>query len=396
MMTNLYHKNMLRFTLPLAFLTSAFAQNYPPEFRQADIRGGGGDGKCTIEVIVDGSAEIEVSANGANLRTINGNRAQWRRFQCNRPMPNNPADFRFKGVDGRGRQSLLRQPGRGPAVIRIDDPDRGSEGYTFDIEWRDGGRVDSGSPYGGGNPQSRRAEIRRSGGDGKCTIEVNIAGGAEVEIRGDTAILRPLSGSQADWRRFVCNQPMPINPVDFRFTGIDGRGRQSLVRDPSRNGTAVIRIDDNGRSAEGYTFDLEWRGDSGSQGGGGFFGGGDNRGSGGFGGRRPQVEERRAEIRGGGGNGKCTIEVEVDGQAEVEIRGDIAYLRTLSGQHARFRRFQCNTPMPDSPRDFRFSGIDGRGKQKLLRSPNRGGPAVVRIEDRDRGVEGYTFDLEWR
>jgi hypothetical protein len=36
----------------------------------------------------------------------------------------------------------------------------------------------------------------------------------------------------------------------------------------------------------------------------------------------------RANIRGGGGDGKCTFEVEVDKVAEVEIRGDQGYLRT--------------------------------------------------------------------
>jgi hypothetical protein len=41
--------------------------------------------------------------------------------------------------------------------------------------------------------------------------------------------------------------------------------------------------------------------------------------------------------------------------------------------------------------------VDGRGNQVLLRDPgsNRG-VAVVRIEDRDGGREGYTFDIEWR
>ena len=385
----MYSKTMLRFTLPLLLVASGFAQSYPPEFRRADIRGGGGDGKCTIEVIVDGSAEVEISGDGATLRTISGDRARFRRFQCNRPMPLNPAGFRFRGVDGRGRQSLLRQPGRGPAVVRIDDPDRGSEGYTFDIEWQDGGRPDLGNPYGGGAPQARRAEIRGGGGrDGKCTVEVEVGGSAEVEIRGDSAVLRPMSGSQVNFRRFVCNQPMPAEPFDFRFTGIDGRGRQSLVRDPGRGGVAVVRIDDNARNMQGYTFDIEWRDGApvtGLPGRGGFGGGGRDRG-----------EQRQADIRGGGGNGKCTVEVEVDGVAEIEVRGDVAFLRTISGERATFRRFQCNTPMPDAPFDFKFSGIDGRGRQRLVRSPGRGGPAVVRIEDQDRGREAYTFDLEWR
>ena len=34
---------------------------------------------------------------------------------------------------------------------------------------------------------------------------------------------------------------------------------------------------------------------------------------------QPWSETRQAQIRGGGGDGKCTIEVEVDGVAEVEI-----------------------------------------------------------------------------
>ena len=230
--------------------------------------------------------------------------------------------------------------------------------------------------------------MRSGGRDGKCTVEVEVAGSAEVEIRGDSAVLRPMSGSQVNFGRFVCNQPMPQNPFEFRFTGVDGRGRQSLVRDPGRDGIAVVRIDDNGRNMQGYTFDIEWRGGGAPVSG--------NPGRGGFGGGRDQGEQRQADIRGGGGHGKCTIEVLVDGVAEVEVRGDMAFIRTISGEHASFRRFQCNTPMPDAPYNFKFSGIDGRGRQKLVRSPQRGGPAIVRLEDRNRGREAYTFDLEWR
>lgn len=107
---------------------------------------------------------------------------------------------------------------------------------------------------------------------------------------------------------------------------------------------------------------------------------------------------RRAVITGGGSpnQGKCTIEVVVDGTAEVEIRGDNATLRNLAGQQPQWRRFECNAPMPANPVNFRFAGVDGRGRQDLLRDPRSGnGAAVVRIEDRDGGAEGYTFDLFW-
>ena len=109
-----------------------------------------------------------------------------------------------------------------------------------------------------------------------------------------------------------------------------------------------------------------------------------------------QVTDRRsAEIRGGGGEGKCTIEVEVDDVAEVEIIGPNAVIRTINGAPASFRRFQCNQSMPNRPAGFRFKGIDGRGRQELIRSADNGGRAIIRIEDSKGGREGYTFDIFW-
>ena len=110
-----------------------------------------------------------------------------------------------------------------------------------------------------------------------------------------------------------------------------------------------------------------------------------------------QSQSRRATFRGGESpnEGKCTIEVVVDSVAEVEVRGDNAVLRTISGQPAQWRRFECTGRMPDHPANLRFKGIDGRGRQELVRDPRSGGAAVVRIEDRDGGAEGYTFDLIW-
>ena len=106
---------------------------------------------------------------------------------------------------------------------------------------------------------------------------------------------------------------------------------------------------------------------------------------------------RRATIVGGGGNGggKCTIEVVVDGAADVEIRGDQGMLRNLKGQAPQWRRFECSSPMPSNPAGFRFAGVDGRGLQRLAQEPRGNGPAIVHIEDPDNGSEGYTFDLFW-
>jgi hypothetical protein len=110
-----------------------------------------------------------------------------------------------------------------------------------------------------------------------------------------------------------------------------------------------------------------------------------------------QVMDRRASIRRGGNpnEGKCTIEVVVDGTAEVEVRGDVATLHNLAGQLPQWRRFECTGPLPPNPANFRFAGVDGRGRQDLVRDPRNGGAAVVRIDDPKGGTEGYTFDLFW-
>jgi hypothetical protein len=119
--------------------------------RRASIVGDrGGEGKCTIEVRVDISAEVEVNGDMGRIRTMGGQPANWVRFECTSPLPRNPIDFRFKGIDGRGNVNLIRDPmsGRGVAVVRIDDPKGGSEGYTFDLLWRGGSDYNSGPGYG--------------------------------------------------------------------------------------------------------------------------------------------------------------------------------------------------------------------------------------------------------
>lgn len=278
----------------------AYGQGWqgPEAVIQMNIRGGGSadQGKCTAEVEVDGVAEVGIRASEGRIRTIGGQPATWRRLDCTGPLPSSFADFRFKGVDGRGRQTLIVDPrnNRGLAVVRIEDPDGGREGYTFDIEWRAGADWNSGGRPGGWRrdrePQygtvpaaTIRASIRGGSGDrGKCTAEVEVDGVAEVGIRGDTGEIRTVSGQPASWRRLECTGPLPANPGDFRFRGIDGRGRQELVADPNSNrGLAVVRIEDPQGGREGYTFDLEWRGGTGwTTGPGTGWGGGSGWGSG--------------------------------------------------------------------------------------------------------------------
>lgn len=230
------------------------AQPRNADRRRADIRGGGDHGKCTIEVVVDGVAEVAIRGDSAELRTLNGQRAEWRRFVCNQPMPANPTEFRFSGIDGRGRQELVREPGRGePAVVRIEDPQSGREGYTFDLEWRgDGG---GGGGWEDRGPRRDRDGPRREGGPWR---DDNPRGGgwtgrmgSEFQYRGDgRGMLNRRNGPDTPVRDVVVNLNRDGDvAIEFEARGFDRivfTGRATRISD----GTVVANLNSNGRERE--------------------------------------------------------------------------------------------------------------------------------------------------
>jgi hypothetical protein len=158
--------NLLVF-LALAQLAAFTQMRYPPQPDQnirARISGGGG-GKCTFEVVIDGAANVQIRGDEGRLHWMGGGGMSWRRLDCNQPLPRNPNNFRFHGIDGRGSQTLLKSPNNnnGVAVIRVDDPQKGSEGYTGDITW-DGGN-DSGGRNGGERDRNGWNDGNRDQGD---------------------------------------------------------------------------------------------------------------------------------------------------------------------------------------------------------------------------------------
>ena len=259
-----------------------------------------------------------------------------------------------------------------------------------------------------------RAQIRGGGGDGKCTIEVDVDGVAEIEIRGDQGVMRTLSGAPSAWRRMECNQPLPQNPADFRFSGVDGRGRQTLLRDPANNrGAAVIRIEDPQGGREGYTFDIQWRGT-----GGGFDRGGDDRGrdggfdrgrDGGFdrgrdgGFDRGRDDGYRGDRDGrwndelhftGRGDGDfnnfrgpddrlydCEVTVDRRGQVTVTFQNDRRSRSTFTGRLTRFER------------DLIIADMSGRGVRGSMEIRLNGRDRVTDISMSASGRE--RFELRW-
>jgi len=177
--------------------------------RRANFTGGGGpEARCTVEVIVDGAAEVEIRGDRALLRNLYGQTPQWRRFECTSPMPGNLVNFRFQGVDGRGRQNLVSDPRRGgPVVVRIEDPDNGSEGYTFDIFWQGGG----GFPLPGGPGPGPGRDRGDRGYRGRTSVD------DAVRICQDSV-------------RAQANDRLRGARIDFRRTSLDDNpGRQDWV-----------------------------------------------------------------------------------------------------------------------------------------------------------------------
>ncbi len=300
----------------------AQAQTQMIDARMSGNGNGNGNGKCTFEVVVQGRAEVQIRGSQGRLVTDAGAPATWKRLDCNQPLPPNPSNFKFSGVDGHGKQSLGANPdaNNGVAVILIDNGNRGNnEGYTGDITWSGGGNWNNngnqgwnngnggyqghhdgdrdnanwgnngnagwnnnsgwgnssgwngnnnsgwnnngGRGNGSGQPQYITAKMSGNSGSGKCTFEVVVQGRAEVQIRGNEGRLITENGAPASWRRLDCNQPLPNNPANFHFSGVDGHGHQSLVSNPNSNGgVAVIQIDNGNRgNNEGYTGDIMWR-----------------------------------------------------------------------------------------------------------------------------------------
>lgn len=242
----------------------------------------------------------------------------------------------------------------------------------------------------GSGEDTRRAEIRgRAGEWGKCTIEVEVDGVAEIEIREDVGRIRTLQGQPSTWRRFVCNTMMPRNPYEFRFRGIDGRGRQMLLREPGRNGIAVVRIEDPRSGREGYTFDLEWRGTTnwGGNGGGGGWGGGRgdwNRGGG---------WDDSLNFRGRGDGyfrdswgsdtrlGECRVNVNRRGDVDVSFETDRRESLRLTGRVSRAERDRLWADMAG----MGFSGV------MIIDVENRTRVRSISMEGRGRN----RFELRW-
>jgi hypothetical protein len=97
--------------------------------------------------------------------------------------------------------------------------------------------------------------------------------------------------------------------------------------------------------------------------------------------------------------GRCEVRVWVDNRAEVRMRGDGIFVRTLEGSKSRDDGSECSQPLPyNSVRDFQIRQIAGRSRVTLAQEPGRMNnyTAMISIEDRQGGGDNYAFEVTWR
>jgi hypothetical protein len=101
----------------------------------------------------------------------------------------------------------------------------------------------------------------------------------------------------------------------------------------------------------------------------------------------------------GAREGRCEIRVWVDNRAEVRMRGDTIFVRTLEGSKGRDEGSECSQPLPvNSLRDFQIRQTAGRSRVNLAQEPGRMNnyTAMIAIEDRQGGGDNYAFEVTWR
>ena len=97
--------------------------------------------------------------------------------------------------------------------------------------------------------------------------------------------------------------------------------------------------------------------------------------------------------------GRCEIRVWVDNRAEVRMRGDTIFVRTMEGSKGRDEGSSCSQPIPyNGVRGFQIRQTAGRNKVALAEEPSRVNnyTAMIAIDDPQGGGDNYAFDVTWQ
>jgi hypothetical protein len=243
---------------------------------------------------VDREVQLVVRNNQLSTRDIGPTEPRGSREQMFGRMPRADGQLVVQVANGRGRVDVVEQPSAQnnyTAVVRIQDPQSGSDTYRLTGYWqgysngdvyngRARGRDDRGDrgdrggndnrdiyrDRGNGNNGNGNGVYDRNNGNGYNQQAMhwsgNVDGELEIRIQNGRVSYRNLSGQQpTSMRADIANLNMPRNGAILSVVQNQGRGSVNIVQQPSQyNGySAVVRVRDPQGGYGFYDFSLAWQ-----------------------------------------------------------------------------------------------------------------------------------------
>lgn len=111
---------------------------------------------------------------------------------------------------------------------------------------------------------------------------------------------------------------------------------------------------------------------------------------------RPR-DRGRDDYRPGSGSGRLIWSGRVDGEIELEVRGNSVRERHISGQAPYDVRTNSGWSLPRRDVIVRVVKLSGRGRVEVISQPTsrNGYVAFIRINDADRGADDYELEISW-
>lgn len=215
-------------------------------------------GTVTWSGRVDDKLEIVISGRSVSYRNISGNKPTDINYRFSETMPSENMNIRVIRRTGRGSVTVSQSPNRVngyAAVIRIDDPNGGSDRYEFEMRWDTNGNNGNGNGYNNGNNGNNgnvgSGEIRWSG---------RVDGAEDIRIKGSNVSWSRVEGNGATNVNFRVGSPLPSRAVTCNVNKRQGRGQVYVRQQPNsgNNYFCIIRVVDKASGDDFYDFTLRW------------------------------------------------------------------------------------------------------------------------------------------
>ena len=198
---------------------------------------------------MDGVDEIAVQGRDVGVRHLEAQPLRNPEYRFSASLPSQPVEVTLRQIKGRGRVRLMEQPSERngfTAVVRIEDPKGGDDRYEFELTWDEDWDDDFWDP-------DRL--------DGVFHWEGRVDIGADIEIQGDSHVVKDRGGQGTIEYTSRFESSLPATGVALAIDKLDGRGEVDLIQAPSAENdyTAIVRIEDDDSGPDRYKFELRWR-----------------------------------------------------------------------------------------------------------------------------------------